>query len=328
MGGKKSMRRREFLLLIGGVACAGSRAAPAQQARKLPTIGFLGTVTQSTWPVEAFEQRLHELGWIAGQTITVDYRWAEGHNDRIVAFAAEFVRAKVDLIVTGGNAVAAAKQATSTIPIVFAVAADPLGGGFVDSLSHPGGNVTGLSLQSPDLASKRLELLREVVPGLRRLAILINVDYVAAKKELAQVQAAAATLGFEVVLLEIRRAEDIAPAFDGLRERADALYVVTEAVASSNAVRINTLALGERLPTIFGTREGMQSGLISYGPNLPALFRRAAEFADKILRGAKAGDIPVEQPTKFDLVVNLTTAKALGLTIPHNLLVLADEVIE
>jgi putative tryptophan/tyrosine transport system substrate-binding protein len=323
------MRRREFITLLGGALVTRPLAARAQQPAKLPTLGFLGTVTQSTWPVDSFARRLQELGWIDGRTITVEYRWADGHADRIIEFAAEFVRSKVNLIVTGGNAVAAAKQATSTIPIVFAVAVDPVGSGFVDSLSRPGGNVTGLSLQGPDLAGKRLELLREIVPGRRRLAIMVNVGYVAAKTELAQVQSAAAALGFDTVLLEIRRVEDIGPAFDGLSERADALYVVTEALVSSNGLRINTLALGARMPTVFGTREGIQAGgLISYGPDLPALFRRAAEFADKILHGAKPGDIPVEQPTKFDLVINLTTAKALGLTIPPNLLAIADEVIE
>ncbi len=323
------MRRREFISLLGGAVVTRPLAARAQQPAKLPTLGFLGTVTQSTWPVNSFARRLQELGWIDGRTITVEYRWADGHADRIIEFAAEFVRSEVNLIVTGGNAVAAAKQATSTIPIVFAVAVDPVGSGFVDSLSRPGGNVTGLSLQGPDLAGKRLELLREIVPGRRRLAIMVNVGYVAAKTELAQVQSAAAALGFDTVLLEIRRVEDIGPAFDGLSERADALYVVTEALVSSNGLRINTLALGARMPTVFGTREGIQAGgLISYGPDLPALFRRAAEFADKILHGAKPGDIPVEQPTKFDLVINLTTAKALGLTIPPNLLAIADEVIE
>jgi putative tryptophan/tyrosine transport system substrate-binding protein len=323
------MRRREFITLLGGAVVTRPLAARAQQPAKLPTLGFLGTVTQSTWPVDSFARRLQELGWIDGRTITVEYRWADGHADRIIEFAAEFVRSKVNLIVTGGNAVAAAKQATSTIPIVFAVAVDPVGSGFVDSLSRPGGNVTGLSLQAPDLAGKRLELLREIVPGRRRLAIMVNVGYVAAKTELAQVQSAAAALGFDTVLLEIRRVEDIGPAFDGLSERADALYVVTEALVSSNGLRINTLALDARMPTVFGTREGIQAGgLISYGPDLPALFRRAAEFADKILHGAKPGDIPVEQPTKFDLVINLTTAKALGLTIPPNLLAIADEVIE
>ena len=323
------MRRRDFITLIGGAVTWPLGARAQQQPGRLPTLGFLGTVTQSTWPVDSFARRLQELGWIDGRTITVEYRWADGHADPIIEFAAEFVRSEVNLIVTGGNAVAAAKQATSTIPIVFAIAVDPVGSGFVDSLSRPGGNVTGLSLQGPELAGKRLELLRQIAPGCRRLAIMVNVGYVAAKTELAQVQSAAAALGFDTVLLEIRRVEDIVPALEGLSERADALYVVTEALVSSNGLRINTLALGARMPTVFGTREGIQDGgLICYGASLPALFRRAAEFADKILRGTKPGDIPVEQPTKFELVVNLTTAKALGLIIPPNLLSLADEVIE
>jgi hypothetical protein len=213
------IKRREFITLLRGAAACSATwplAARAQQPGKLPTLGFLGTVTRSTWPVESFAQRLQELGWIDGRTITVDYRWADGHADRIVEFAAEFVRSKVDLIVTGGNAVAAAKQATSTIPIVFAIAVDPVASGFVDSLSRPGGNVTGLSLQGPELAGKRLELLRQIAPGCRRLAIMVNVGYVAAKKELAQVQSAATALGFDTVLLEIRRAEDIVPALEGL----------------------------------------------------------------------------------------------------------------
>src|SRR5580692_7782241 len=323
------MKRRDFIAALGGAA-AWPFAARAQQAR-VPLIGFIGTTSPSVWSqqVAAFEQRLSELGWIPGRTITIDYRWTEGRNEEAPAIAEAFVQRKVDIIVAGGNAVAAARRATTSIPIVFPVAVDPVGSGFVDSLSRPGGNVTGLSLQGPDVAGKRLELLREIVPGRRRLAIMVNVGYVAAKQELAQVQIAAAALGFDSVVLEIRQAQDIAPAFDGLNDRADALYVVTEALVSSNAARINTLALGERMPTIFGTREGIQAGgLVCYGPNLSALFRRAAEFADKILRGAKPGDIPVEQPTKFELIVNLTTAKALGLTIPPNLLALADEVIE
>jgi putative ABC transport system substrate-binding protein len=324
-----AMRRREFITLAGGAAASWPLGAHAQQPVKRPTIGFLGTVAASTWPVDAFAVRLRELGWIDGQTITVDYRWAEGHDDRISAFVAEFVRSKVDVIVTGGNAVAAAMQATSTIPIVFAIAVDPLGSGFVKSLARPGGNVTGLSLQGPDIAGKRLELLREIVPGRRRLAIMVNVDYAAAQQELAQVQAAAAVLGFDPVVLKIRRAEDIAPALDGLKERADSLYVVAEALAASNNARIKTLALSARMPTVFGTCDGIQTGgLMCYGPNLAALFRRTAEIADKILRGAKPGDIPVEQPTKFELIINLTTAKALALKVPPNLLAVADQVVE
>ena len=300
----------------------------AQQA-KLPTIGFLGTVKQSAWPIEAFNKRLHELGWIEGRTISIEYRWAEGSNERINSFVAEFVRSKVDVIVTGGNAVSAAKRATSTIPIVFAVAVDPVGSGFVESLARPGNNVTGLSLQSPELVGKRLELLRTIVPGRRRLAVMANVGYPAAKHELSQVQAAAGSLGFEVVVLEISQAEDIKHAFDGLRDRADVLYVADDALVASNTDRINTLALGARLPTLFGTRRGAQAGsLLSYGPSLPDLFRRAAELVDKILHGAKPSDIPVEEPSKFELVINLRTAKVLGVEVPHNLLVLADEVIE
>jgi putative ABC transport system substrate-binding protein len=323
------MRRREFIALIGGAAAGLPLAARAQHSGKLPTIGFLGTVAKSSWPVEAFEARLRELGWIEGRTIVIDYRWAEGSSERIAEFAAEFVRLKVDVIVTGGNAVAATKQATSTIPIVFAVAVDPVGSGFVDNLSRPGGNVTGLSLQGPDLAGKRTELLREVLPGLRRLAIMANVAYPAAKRELVEVMAASRALGVEAVALEIRRSEDVAPAFEGLNGRAEALYVVTDALVDSNLVRINTFALGARLPTIFGTRSGVPpGGLMSYGPSLPALFRRAADYADRILRGAKPADLPVEQPTKFDLVINLTTARALGLTVSQNLLARADEVIE
>ena len=322
------MRRRQFIVLLCSVA-AWPLAARAQKADKVPTIGFLGTVAKSTWPTETFAQRLKKLGWIEGKTITIEYRWAEGRNERISEFVAEFVRSKVDVIVTGGNAVSAAKQATSTIPIVFAVAVDPVGSGFVDSLARPGGNVTGLSLESPDLVGKRLELLREIIPGRHRLAVMANVDYPAAKNESAEVLAAARALGFETVLLEIRRAEDITPAFDGLKDRADALYVADDALVASNTPRINTLALAARLPTLFGTRRGAQAGaLMSYGPSLPVLFQRAADMVDKILRGAKPGDIPVEEPTKFEFVINLTTAKALGITVPPSLLALTDEVIE
>jgi len=295
------------------------------------TIGYLGTTTtliQSQW-VAAFVQRLRELGWIEGRTITIEVRWAEGHPERYAEIAAEFVRLKVDIIVTLGGAVLAAKQATSVIPIVFAAANDPLDTGLVASLARPGGNVTGLSAQAPDLAGKRLELLREVVQGVHRLAILTNVDYPAAVLEMDEAQVAARTLGLEVATLEIRRAEDIVPAFEALRGRADALYICTDSVLSANRIRINTLANVARLPTITGVREFVEAGsLMSYGPYFPDLFRRAAAYVDKILRGAKPGDLPVEQPTSFDFVINVTTAKALGLTVPPTLLARADEVIE
>jgi putative ABC transport system substrate-binding protein len=275
-------------------------------------------------------QRLRELGWIEGRTIAIEYRWAEGSSDRAAELAAEFVRLKVDVIVTHANPmVIAAKQATSVIPIVFAAAADPLGTGLVASLARPGGNVTGLSVQNTDLAGKHLELLRDLIPGLRRLAIMVNVDNSASVLEMREVQAAARMIGLEVATLKIRRAEDIAPAFEELKGRADALYVCIDTVLFAHRIRINTLALSARLPTMLSNREYVEAGgLMSYGPNFLDLFRRAGDYVDKILRGAKPGEIPVEQPTKFDLIINLTTAKALGITVPATLLARADEVIE
>ena len=324
------MKRREFMTLLGGAA-AWPLEARAQQPGKLPTLGFLGAASASSWSpwVAAFLQRLRELGWIEGRNLAIEYRWAEGSSDRAAELAAEFVRRKVDVIVTGGLPAVAVKQATSVIPIVFAIAADPLGTGLVASLVRPGGNVTGLSTQARDLAGKRLELLREAVPGLRRSAILANIGYPASGIEMSEVQAAARTLGLEVVALEIQRAEDIASAVDATKDRADALYVCPDALTSTHRIRINTLALGARLPTMHGARDYVEAGgLISYGPNYADLFRRAADYVDKILRGAKPADLPVEQPTRFDLIINLTTAKALGLEVPPTLIARADEVIE
>jgi putative tryptophan/tyrosine transport system substrate-binding protein len=323
------VKRRDFITLIGGAA-AWPRAARAQQPKR-PTIAILGTATPATWGpwTAAFVQRLRELGWIEGQNVTIDIRWAEGRTERFAEIAAEFVRRKVDVIVTVGGAVLAAKQATSVIPIVFAAANDPLGTGLVASLARPGGNVTGLSLQGPELAGKRLELLREIVHGLRRFAILTNVDYPAAVLEMGEAHATARGLGLEVATLEIRSVKDIVPAFETLKGRVDALYVCVDPVLNAHRVSINTLANVARLPTITGLREYVEAGsLMSYGPNAPDLFRRAADYVDKILRGAKPGELPVEQPTKFDLIINLTTAKALGLTIPEPFLLRADELIE
>jgi putative ABC transport system substrate-binding protein len=326
------LKRREFITLLGGAAAAWPLAARAQQAAKLPTIGCLvaGTPSSHGPLIAAFIQRLRELGWIERRTIAIEYRWAEGSSERAVDIAAELVRLKVDVIFTSAAVnVIAAKQATSVIPIVFAAAADPLGGGLVASLSRPGGNVTGLSVQATDLAGKRLELLREVVPGPRTLAIMANVGYPAAVLEMGEVHAAARQLGLEIITLEILRGEDIAPALETIKGRAEGLYVCVDFLTDTNRIRINTLALGARLPSISGFREGVEAGgLIFYGANVPALFQRAAEYVDKILRGAKPTDLPVEQPTKFDLVINLTTAKALGLTISPTLLARADEVIE
>ena len=303
--------------------------ARAQPSGK-PTIGFLGTDAAIFGPrTAAFVKRLDELGWTEGRTISIEYRWSEGRSQRYAEIAAEFVRLKVDVIVANGTAVPTLKQATSAIPIVFALATDPIGAGLVTNLARPGGNVTGLSNQQSDLVGKRLDLSREVVPHLRRLATIANVGFRDAAIELGQVQIAARALGLDVVPIEIRRAEDIAPAFATLKVPVDALYVVQEAVVTANRARIISLALAARLPTIFSASEFVQAGgLMSYGSSLPDQYRRAAELVDKILRGAMPGDIPVEQPTKFELVLNLKTAKALGLTIAESFLARADEVIE
>jgi len=326
------MRRREFVALLGSTALAWPIPARAQQGGKLAAIGLLGSGTaaaQSQWTA-AFVQRLRELGWTEGRNVTIEYRWAEGRSERFAEFAAEFVRLKVDVILTHNTPpVIAAKQATSVIPIVFATAADPVDTGLVASLARPGGNVTGLSSQTTDLASKRIELLREVVPGLRQLAFLSQPDNPYVVFDMRQAEAAARALGLETASLEIRRAEDIGPAFEGLKGRAEALYILPDPLLFTHRLRINTLALGARLPTIHSLREYVEaSGLMSYGPNWSDQWRRAADYVDKILRGAKPADLPIEQPTKFDLVVNLTTAKVLGLTIPESFLLRADELIE
>jgi putative ABC transport system substrate-binding protein len=287
--------------------------------------------TPANWShyVTAFRQRLRELGWIEGQTVTIDMQWAEGRGERFAEIAAEFVRKNVDVIVTAGGAGVAAMQATSTIPIVFALANDPVGAGLVASLARPGGNVTGMSAQATDLAGKRLELLREFIPGIRRLAILGNAGYSAAALEMNEVQEIAGKLGLDAVLSEIRRGQDIAPAVAALKGRAQALYVVADPLTGSNRVHINTLALDARLPTMHGIREYVETGgLLSYGPNIADLFGHAAELVDRILRGTKPADLPVEQPTKFELVINLKTAKALGLDVSPTLLARADDVIE
>jgi putative tryptophan/tyrosine transport system substrate-binding protein len=326
------VKRREFITLLGGAAAAWPFAARAQQPGKLPTVGLLvGTTLLVESPrVAAFVQRLRELGWIEGRTVAIEIRYADGRTERLVEIAAEFVRLKVDVIFTQGTAsVIAAKQAAAVIPIVFAAVADPVSTGLVASLPRPGGNVTGLSNQLVDLVGKRIEMLREVLPGLRTLAIMANVGNPGSLLEMGEVSSIARTLGFEVVTLEIRRGEDIAPAFEALKGRADALYVCVDPLLNTNRIRINTLAQSARLPTMYGLREYVEAGgLVSYGPNIVNQYRRAADYVDKILRGARPADLPVEQPTKFDLVINLTTAKALSLTVPPSLLALAEEVIE
>ena len=323
------LKRREVIALLSGAAAAWPLRARAQQTGKLPTIGYVGASTAANRWVPAFVQRLRDLGWIEGRTVAIEYRWAEGRYERYSEIAAELVRLKVDVIVTPAAGAAAAKQATSIIPIVFYLATDPVGMGLVASLARPGGNVTGLATLQAELAGKKIELLREIVPSLRRLAILANIGNPQAALDLGEAQTAAGKLGLQVTTSGIRRPEDLAPAFDAIKGRADGLYVVGDGLQVTQRVRINTLALGWHLPTTLPTREDVElAGLMSYGANFPDLFRRAAEFVDKILRGARPADIPVEQPTKFDLAINLTTAKALGLTIPESFLLRADEVIE
>src|SRR5262245_4882524 len=328
--GRMALDRRAFIAGLGSVA-AWPPVARADQA-KLPTVGYLGALSPSaeSQRIAAFVQRLREVGWTEGRTVAIEYRFAEGRNERFAEFADEFVRLKVSVIVPCATAaVVAAKQATSVIPIVFPVAGDPVGSGLVASLPRPGGNITGLSLQKIDLSDKRLELLREVLPGFRRLAIMGNAENPTSVMESREVQVTARMFGHEVATFEIRRAEDIAPAFEALHGRADALYVCGDALVHTNLTQIVILALGARLPTMSDFPEYVEAGgLMSYGPNFLDLFRRAGDFVDKILRGSKPADIPVEQSSKYGLIINLNTAKALGLDVPPTLLARADKVIE
>ena len=284
---------------------------------------------QSQWTT-AFVQHLRELGWTEGRNVTIDYRWAEGRSERFAEIAAEFVRLKVDLILTHNTPpTLAAKQATSTIPIVFATAGDPVGSGIVASLHRPGGNVTGLSGESPDTLGKKIELLRQFVPGLRQLAFLSDVGNPLAATEARMIGDAARPLCLEVATFEVSQATDIDRAFEAFKGRVQALYILAVPIMFTNSVRINNLALAARLPTLHVVREYVEAGgLMSYGQNWPTMWRRAADLVDRILHGTKPSDIPVEQPTKFDLTINATTAKLLGLGIPPQLLAIADEVIE
>jgi putative ABC transport system substrate-binding protein len=324
------MRRREF---IAGVALVSAwPVLAAAQRAKVPVIGFLGPTTAAvaTTRIAAFVERLRGLGWTDGVNLNISYLWADGRTDRFAEMAGELVRLKSDVIVTWGTETAiAVKQATPSIPIVFTIVGDPVGSGLVASLSRPGGNVTGLSTQHADSAGKRIELLREIVPSCRSLAIIVNVLNPGSLQERKEVEAAADRLGIDVTTLEIRRPEDIDPAFAAMKGGIQALFVSSDALLNANRARINGLALKRKLPTVYGFRDGvMVDGLLSYGPNYEDLFRRAADYADKVLRGTPPSDIPVEQPTKFELVVNLKTAKALGLEVPATLVIRADEVIE
>ena len=275
------MRRREFIAFVSGTAVAWPLTARAQKSGKVPTVGFLGATTPSVWSafVAAFLQWLRELGWIDGSTVAIEYRWAQGRDELYAEFAAEFVRLKVDVIVTAGtNATIALKKATSEIPIVFAAVGDPVGTGLIASLAHPGGNVTGLSNEQADLAGYRLELLHEVVPSVRRVALLGNIGSPLILLEMKAAEEAAPKLGLNVFRLGVRKTEDIESAIESVKDRADALYVCTDPLISTNRVRINILAVGEKLPTVNSFREYVQAGgLISFGPNFPDLFRRAGD---------------------------------------------------
>ena len=325
------MRRRDFIK--GTVASAAwPLVARAQQTGKVPTIGFLGPTAPEAWTVwtKAFVDRLAELGWVDGHTVHIVYRWANGRTERFGELAAELVALKVDLILTSGSATRQTMKETSQIPIVFALASEPVATGMVASLSRPGGNVTGLSLEAPELAGKRLGLLRQVAPAVRRLAVLADVAYPASVLELGHIKDAITAAELEFLPLEVGRAEEIEPAFAALKNRADAVYVCSaDPLINNNRDGINALALAAKLPTMYGERPYAEAGgLISYGAKIPVMFRRAAEMADKILKGAKPGDIPVELPAAFELVVNLKTARVLGLTVPLYLQLIADEVIE
>jgi putative ABC transport system substrate-binding protein len=328
------MRRREFLAFVGGVlpgAFLLPWAASAQRPAKTWTIGYLasGTPTSDGY-IETFVQRLSDLGWVEGRDFVMEYRWADGSKGTIKELAANLITRKADLVVTTGTpATAAVKELTTVTPVVFVGAADPVGTRLVASLARPGGNITGLSNQSNDVAGKRMTLLRAAVPVLKRLAILGNADSPAEMIEKREAESAARRLDIDVLVPEVRRQQDILPAFEIIKDRIDAVYVLLGGLAIANQVEINTWALHARLPTMHGYRPLLDSGgLMSYGANVPELYRRAAEFVVKILRGAKPGDIPVEQPTKFELAINLKTARGLGVEVSPALLALADEVIE
>jgi ABC-type uncharacterized transport system substrate-binding protein len=312
---------------------AAPRAAEAQPPAQLYRIGYLGPGSGSTLPaaLDAFRQQLHHLGYVEGQNVAIEYRWAADRDDQLPRLAAELVQLKVDVIVVEGHTpvIQAAKQATSTIPIVMGVSGDPVKMGLVESLARPGGNVTGLSLLTPELAPKRLELLKEAVPTLARVAVLWNAANPVKVLDWHETQAAASTLGLQLQSLEVRGPPDFDGAFDAAtRDRADALVVLPDGLINSHRKQILDFAMASRLPGMYPYREFVDAGgLMSYAPSYVDLFRRAAVYVDRILQGTKPADLPVEQPTKFELVLNMKTAQALRITFPPTLLILADEVI-
>ena len=327
--------RRVFVVSLCGGLLAAPLAADAQQTGKVPRIGVLipgsPSVPSATQAYGAFQQGLRDLGYVEGQTLRLESRWEEGNPERIPALVAELVRLNVDVIVAGTTPTAvASKQATRTIPIVIAAISDPVGSGLVASLSRPGGNVTGMSLLVAELSGKRLEMLKEVVPRLSKVAIVANPRNPASTRLRAETEAAAQSLGIQFRVIEASVPADLDRVFPAaVKAQADALLLLQSAMFSQERARIADLALKRRLPTMSGeTGYAQAGGLMNYGPNIPDSWRRSAAYVDKILRGAKPSDLPVEQPTKFELVINLKTARALGLTIPPALLARADEVIE
>jgi putative ABC transport system substrate-binding protein len=329
-------RRNENPKWLGTVAIVIAFAmcgavAQAQQAAKVPRIGYLSIASSSDFRSEAFRQGLRDLGYIEGQNIAVESRWADGRDDRVTDLAAELVRLKVDVIVSAGGTqtTAATKKATETIPIVFATVGDPVGAGLVASFARPGGNVTGLSNDAPELSGKRLELLKEAILRLSRLAVLTNPNNPSHVMYLKETEVAAQALGLQTQVLGIQRPDDFDNAFLSMRKlRTGALVVLADAMFTSQRRRLAELAINRKLPVMFSGSQYVEAGgLMSYGPNLAALHRRAASYVDKILKGTKPADLPVEGPTKFEFMINLKTAKQIGLTIPPNVLARADKVI-
>jgi putative ABC transport system substrate-binding protein len=325
------MRRRDFINFLGGAAATWPLAARAQQPARVYNIAMLGSARTNSRAYVAFSEAFRQLGWIEGKNVVLVYRTADNHVDRLPKLAVELVRLKVDVIVTAGTlASLAAKHATTTIPIVMAAAGDPLGSGLVANLAQPIGNVTGLSLMSPDLGGKRLELLKELLPQISRVAVLWNSANPYPAHVFKETESAAQTLGIEVQSLEVRGPDDFNNVFEAVKQNhPDALIAVEDPLTNSYLSQIANFATANKLPAIFGFREFVDAGgLMAYGANLADLFRRAAAYVDKILRGAKPAELPIQQPTKFELVINLKTAKALGLIVPPTLLARADEVIE
>ena len=326
------MKRREFITLLGGVA-AWPLAARAQQAGKVYRIGMLEplSATLNVANINALREGLRQRGYAEGQNLVIEYRSADGRDDRFPGLARELLALKVDVIITRGTPAAeAAKNATSTVPVVMAASGDPVGVGLVTSLNHPGGNITGLSAIVSELAPKRLELIREIVPALGRIAVLANMSNDAVRRDWGEIETAARSLGVQSQLLDLRKSDALGPMFDdATARRVDALVVVIDTITLANQQRIVDLAMKHRLPAIYSAREFVDAGgLTSYGVSYPDLYRRAATYVDKILKGNKPDDLPVEQPTKLELVINLKTARALGLEISPTLIARADEVIE